>query len=131
KLAPLVLLTLLTWLYIFPAYRELGYALVEFSPWKCFSHLETAGCVSLNKDQEQAVEYIKTHTDEDEPIFVGNQQHDRIVVNDVGFYFLANRPNASRYAELFPGVVTTLEVQKEIVQSMKTKMDCPAVNACV
>lgn len=55
----------------------------------------------------------------DERIFVGNTQHDNLVLNDVMFYFLAGRRSGTRYHELVPGVATTEEVQTRIVQDLK------------
>jgi hypothetical protein len=69
-------------------------------------------------DQEQAVKFINTFSEESEKIFVGNQRHDLIFVNDIGFYFLSNRPSVTKYSELYPGVATTLEVQKEITKEI-------------
>jgi hypothetical protein len=85
---------------------------------KCYSIIEKASCVEIITDQEQAVQYIKTHSVESEKIFVGNQRHDLIFVNDIGFYFLSNLPSVTKYSELYPGVATTLEVQKEITEEI-------------
>jgi hypothetical protein len=54
-----------------------------------------------------------------EPIFVGNSRHDQIFINDALFYFLANRPSATRYHELHPGVATELDRQREIVGELQ------------
>jgi hypothetical protein len=86
-----------------------------FHPLSCHSRIERAGGIALSSGQENAVEFIKTHTRKDEPIFVGNQSHDRIFVNDIGFYFLADRPSPGIYSELHPGIATTLPVQRTIV----------------
>jgi len=56
-----------------------------------------------------------------EPIFVGNARHDRIVLNDVMFYFLAERPSATRYHELHPGVATRHDVQLEIAGELERR----------
>jgi hypothetical protein len=115
KTAVLVLLLALpTIIYTKPAFQELGNALANYAPWGCYSQLERAGCIPLDPNQAQAVEYIQGHTRAGEAIFVGNQKHDRIFVNDVGFYYLADRPSITRYEELYPGVANTLPVQNEI-----------------
>ena len=57
---------------------------------------------------------IQAHAQVGEPIFVGNQRHDLISINDIGFYFLSAHPSATFYHELYPGVVTTRDVQKAI-----------------
>ena len=45
--------------------------------------------------------------------------HDQIYVNDIGFYFLADRLSATRYHELHTGVATTLPVQIEITKELE------------
>jgi len=90
-----------------------------FWPRACLSHLERAGCMHVRPDQEQAIEYIQSHTSEGDRIFVGNSRHDQIFANDIMFYFLADRHSATKYHELHPGVATTLSVQRAIVEDLK------------
>ncbi len=90
-------------------------------PWDCYSRLARASCAYTGENQQKAVVYIRRNTQEGEPIFVGNLRHDYVFVNDVGFYFLADRPSATRYSELHPGVATTLQVQKEIAGEIDSK----------
>jgi len=91
-------------------------------PWeKCGSQLARASCALTSSNEERAVRYIQTHTAENEPIFVGNQRHDILFVNDAGFYYLAARPGATRYSELHPGVANTLPVQEEIAGELEVK----------
>ena len=87
----------------------------------CYARLERAGCVPLGQDQERAAEYVRAQTGPDERIFVGNTRHDLIFVNDLLFYFLAGRPSATRYAELHPGLATTLPIQQAIVQELSSQ----------
>ncbi|MBM4460769.1 MAG: glycosyltransferase family 39 protein [Chloroflexi bacterium] len=87
----------------------------------CYARLERAGCVPLGQDQERAAEYVRAQTGPDERIFVGNTRHDLIFVNDLLFYFLADRPSATRYAELHPGLATTLPIQQAIVQELASQ----------
>lgn len=91
-------------------------------PWdSCRTQLARASCVMVSPNEEQAVHFIQAYTQENEPIFVGNQRHDILFVNDVGFYFLAGRPSATRYSELHPGVANTLPVQQEIANELEMK----------
>jgi hypothetical protein len=106
--------------FLFPL-RSLLSSIKTFSPLGCYSHIDRASCVYLSKDQEQAIEFIRMHTRDGESIFVGNRRHDLISVNDVGFYFLSNRPSATKYHDLFPGVATTRPVQEAIVYDIKSK----------
>jgi hypothetical protein len=106
--------------FLFPA-RCLLLSVKKFSPFGCYSSIDRASCIYLSKDQEQAIEFIKMQTRDGESIFVGNQRHDLISINDVGFYFLSNRPSATKYHDLFPGVATTRSVQEEIANNIKSK----------
>jgi len=108
----------LTILYFTPSVKELLTSLDTAAPWGCYSHLEIAGCVSLGKDEEQAAAFIQANTQPSDLIFVGNQKHDRIFVNDIGLYYLADRLSGTRYHELYPGVATTLPVQTEIASEI-------------
>lgn len=77
----------------------------------------------LKKKQmfEATVDYLKTNTNIDEFIYVGVQDHDQFIINDVAIYFLADRRSATRYHELHPGVTNTFNVQKEIIGELKSK----------
>jgi hypothetical protein len=57
----------------------------------------------------------------DEPIHVALGRHDAIVIGDPRFYFLADRPAATRYHELHPGVVDRAAAQLEIIESLEKR----------
>jgi hypothetical protein len=95
--------------------------LAAFPPWVCHAQLGRSGCADLYPDQEQALAYTRTHTAPGEPIFVGNMRHDRVAGSDVLFYFLAERPSATRYHELVSGVATTAPVQEEIMRDLERR----------
>jgi hypothetical protein len=107
------------WVY---GFYTLEKTLNLYPPLDCYSQIERASCVPLSAPGEgSAIEYIRAHTSEYESIFVGNRRHDKIFINDIGFYFLTDRQNASRYTQLEPGVATTLSVQQEIVMEIESK----------
>ena len=68
---------------------------------------------------EQAVALVRQLAPPGARIFVGNDRHDRIFINDVLFYALADRRPATRYHELHPGVATTEPVQRAIVGELE------------
>jgi hypothetical protein len=107
--------------YTVPPGHDLESILKYASPLQCHSSLEQASCAVVQGDQERAVAFVRARTGEDEPIFVGNARHDQILINDVMFYFLADRPCPTPYHELHPGVATTLPVQQEIVKEIQAK----------
>lgn len=119
KNSMIALVIVLTILYFAPSLQDLLNALDNAPPWGCYSRLEITGCVTLNGDHERTAAFIQANTQPSEPIFVGNQKHDRIFVSDIGLYYLAGRPSATRYHELYPGVATTLPVQQEIVSELE------------
>ena len=65
-----------------------------------------------------AVKYIQNNTKKDEKIFVGNLRHDRLVHNDMIFYFLAERLSATKYYQFEPGFTTTRRIQQEIIKDL-------------
>lgn len=88
------------------------------SPLGCYSTDPRAGCVPLGRDQAAVAEYIRSQTRPDEYVFIGNTRHDKLFVNDLMLYFLVDRPIPTRYAELHPGLATTLPVQQAIVDEL-------------
>jgi hypothetical protein len=109
----------LTWLYFFPSAKTLREYTANWEPWRCHSEIAKAACVALDPNQAQAVEYIQANTRPGTPLYAGNTVHDKIFANDAGFYFLADRPPATRYHELHPGVVTSQPVQAEMTASLE------------
>ena len=53
-----------------------------------------------------------------ESVFVANPRHDLVRVGNPLLYTLLQRPNPTRYDVMQPGVVTTAEVQREIVAAL-------------
>jgi hypothetical protein len=53
-------------------------------------------------------------------IYVGVENHDRMSINEPAIYFLMGGRFGTRYHELHPGVVTTRQVQEEIIQNLVT-----------
>lgn len=91
------------------------------SPLGCYSTDPKAGCVPLGRDQARVAEYIRAQTRPDEYVFIGNARHDQIFVNDLMLYFLADRRIPTRYAELHPGLATTLPVQQTIAAELAAR----------
>jgi hypothetical protein len=89
-----------------------------WGPPVCATPLARQGCVTLNPDQARAIRLVRLRTEPNEPIFVGLTRHDRILMNDAIFYFLADRPAATRYVALQPGIATDASGQEEIVRRL-------------
>ena len=106
---------------LFGAITRWSHSAASFWPFDCPSGLERAGCIRVDPDQERAVLLVQQLAPEGRPIFVGLSRHDRIFTNDIMFYFLANRPSATKYHHLHHGVATTLPVQERIIEELKGK----------
>jgi hypothetical protein len=85
------------------------------------AELARSACVFIFPKQAEAAVYIRMVTGPDEPIFVGNAQHDRHLPNDALFYFIAARPNATRYDDLIAGLVATPGTQARIIADLEGK----------
>lgn len=90
----------------------------SYSPVKCFSNFQMAHCIYMDQDQSQVVSLVNTLIKEDDKIFIGNSRHDQILINDVSLYFLVGIKGGTKYYELHPGVATTYEIQKEIINNI-------------
>ncbi|MFC1497402.1 ArnT family glycosyltransferase [Verrucomicrobiota bacterium] len=67
---------------------------------------------------EDIIRKVQEVVPEGGKIFVGNMRHDRIPMNDIMFYFLSERESVTKYHELHPGLATTEEIQKEIIEEI-------------
>jgi hypothetical protein len=72
----------------------------------------------INGPRERALAFVATRP-LGTRIWVGLWRHDRIWLNDVGFYYDAGALPASRHHELYPLVATTVPVQEEIVRDLE------------
>jgi hypothetical protein len=73
----------------------------------------------LEPDQRAALTWIEANVPDGTAIYVGNDQHHRVFVNDASFYALANRPSATRYTELEPGFTTQAAIQREMIAELE------------
>ncbi|MEA5088104.1 hypothetical protein [Solidesulfovibrio sp.] len=79
------------------------------------------GSLRLSADRLAAVDYVRRHTAENVPIFVGTGRHDKILLNDMLFYFLADRLPATKWAHYDPGLQTTAAVQEDMIRELRGK----------
>jgi Dolichyl-phosphate-mannose-protein mannosyltransferase len=81
--------------------------------------LERARCLILDPADTAAIQYVEQRTSPEDKIFVGAGRHDKILVNDIRFYFVSGRPAITKWQEFDPGVQTTLPFQNQIIASMQ------------
>jgi hypothetical protein len=67
------------------------------------------------------VSYIQAHTEVGEAIYSGAKDSSRLFVNDAMLYFIADRPSATRWVEMEPGLSNTLKGQQEIIDELQSK----------
>jgi hypothetical protein len=88
---------------------------------ECGSHPGTdhVGCFRLAPGEREAIRFVRERTEPDERIFVGLTRHDRIVVNDVLFYFASGRLSATKWHHFDPWLQTNLTIQSEMVSELE------------
>lgn len=79
----------------------------------------------LNKRQAEKLgilkEYLDANVPVDQDIYVGNNRHDVIIIGDTMVQHLLDRPIATRYHELHPGISDTAIVQQEMIKDLQEK----------
>jgi hypothetical protein len=70
-------------------------------------------------DLERAVAALQARVPRGSPTYVATRRSDRVTSGYPLLYVLADRPNVSRYDIEAPGVVTSLAVQREIVEDLE------------
>ncbi len=116
----LLLYVALSWivlLYVAQPVAELAHA-APYAAARCESAVPRAACVALDPDQLRAIRFVQQIIPADAAIFVGNVRHDAVSLNDVAFYFLADRRSPTRYSVFDPGVITTARVQQAVVNDI-------------
>ena len=69
----------------------------------------------------ELIRYIGGNSARGESIYSGALDHSRLWVNDSLLYFLADRPAATRFLQMDPGMANTLASQQAIVDGLKQK----------
>jgi Dolichyl-phosphate-mannose-protein mannosyltransferase len=81
--------------------------------------IERARCLILDPVAATAIQYVEQRTSPQDRIFVGAGRHDKILVNDIRFYFVSDRTATTKWEEFIPGVQTALPIQNQIIASMQ------------
>lgn len=91
----------------------------KFRPPICAAPLARPGCIDLEEHQSSALVFVGRVTEPGEPLFVGVSRHHPIPQNDTSFYFLADRPSATRFHELLAGAATPVAIQEEMIARLR------------
>ncbi len=89
-------------------------------------HLRTAGAPP-SPARDAAVAAVHALCPAGGRVFVGNVQHRRLIFNDAGFHYHADRDAATRRTQFDPGVVTRADVQAQMVAELERARPCAAV----
>lgn len=85
--------------------------------------VDVADGVKAHPDEARAldslVRYVRRRVPPGEPVFAANPRHDLVRVGNPLVYVLVDRPNATSYDVMQPGVITTEGVQREIVADLE------------
>jgi len=72
-------------------------------------------------DQQAALAQIRALVPTSEAIFVALAESEALGINDILFYFLAERASATRFHELHPGLINQESVQEEIINALEAR----------
>jgi hypothetical protein len=76
-------------------------------------------CVSVGGEFEEAANYVMKNSGVDDLIYVGSARHDKVFVNGLSLYYMANRQPSTRWHELHPGIQTQANVQVEMCKELQ------------
>jgi hypothetical protein len=72
-------------------------------------------CLRTSSDILAAANFIKQTTAQSDRIYVGAGRHDKLYINDLILYFVAERLPATKWSDLHPGIQTTEETQLKMI----------------
>ena len=107
--------------------RPLEEARRPFSAWSARATLDLPVARGLfvaparKQLYERLAAFVHANVPPGEAIHVGVQRHDAIIVNDTRLYYVVDRPCATRYHELHPGVADVAHVQREMIADLEQK----------
>lgn len=67
------------------------------------------------------IDFVQANTRPEEVFYCGLARHDAVVIGNQRFYYLIDRPVATRYQEAHPAITDTLAVQEEMVREMEQR----------
>lgn len=70
-------------------------------------------------DRADAARFIDLISALDQRIYVGLTRHDKIFVNDVSAYFMANRLPSTKWHHFDPGLQSSEKIQSEIIMDLE------------
>lgn len=75
----------------------------------------------LARAREHVVDFVARHTRPDQGIFVGCRQHERVDIDEMELYFLADRPGATRRMQFEAGITERDDVQASMIAELEAR----------
>lgn len=86
---------------------------------KIANPLTTGFCFFPEEDRVHAIEFIGSHTQPGQTLYVGVSHHDRIFANDNIIYFATQRIPATRWSHFDPDLQNRYDIQKQMVDELE------------
>jgi hypothetical protein len=83
------------------------------------AELSRAGRTPVSPEWRRALAFVRQHTAEDGPLFVGLTDHRWTHKNDMALYFLADRVGATRYMQFDPNLTNREDVQRSMIDELE------------
>lgn len=76
-------------------------------------------CFFPDNDHIQTIEFIRSHTQPDQKLFVGLTRHDIVFANDNLIYFASQRLPATKWSHFDPFLQNTYEIQTQMIRELE------------
>jgi hypothetical protein len=86
---------------------------------KMANPVTTGFCFFPEEDRVHAIEFIDSHTQPGQTLYVGVSHHDRIFANDNIIYFAAQRLPATRWSHFDPDLQNRYDIQMQMVDELE------------
>jgi hypothetical protein len=83
------------------------------------SGLQRVACFEIDQARSDAIRYVEAHTRPNDVIFVGLSRHDRILGNDILFYFVGGWIPATKWHHFDSGLQTNKEIQTAMIGNLQ------------
>jgi hypothetical protein len=92
---------------------------IETEWCKTAGPLTTGFCFFPEDDRVHAIEFISSHTQPGQSLYVGVSHHDRIFANDNIIYFATQRIPATRWSHFDPDLQNRYDIQTQMVDELE------------
>jgi len=76
-------------------------------------------CFEIDQARADAIRYVEAHTRPNDVIFVGLSRHDRILGNDLLFYFVGGWIPATKWHHFDSGLQSNKEIQTAMISDLQ------------